>query len=118
MREKTWKGVLTGMAGGLVAAWAVARFYKMALRSSRGQALAPYCIGAAIGATYGAYILTREVPAVARVPLGAALYLGDPEHTAAPPKGGRNVTERARNLALRAASKGLKKVAEKALFTA
>ncbi|MBZ5586916.1 MAG: hypothetical protein LAQ30_32965 [Acidobacteriia bacterium] len=118
MRETTWKGVLAGMAGGLMGAWAVARFYRMARTSSRGQALAPYCIGAAMGASYGAFILSRDVPAVARVPLGAALYLGDPERTAAPPKGGRDVAEKAGNMALRIASKGLKMVAERALFTA
>ncbi len=114
MKEKTWKGLVTGMAGGLVAAWSVARFYRMARRSARGEALAPYAVGAAIGAAYGAFILTRDVPVMARIPLGAAVYLGDPESTAAP-KGGRNATEKAGNLAARLVSKGLKRVAEKAL---
>jgi len=54
---------------------------------------------------------------IARVPLGAAVYLADPERTAAPPKGGRNVPEKAGNFALRLASKGLKKAAEMALLT-
>jgi hypothetical protein len=55
------------------------------------------------------------VPLLARVPLGAALWLAEPEKTAAPPKGGRGVGEKAGNLGLRAASFGLKKLAQRAL---
>jgi hypothetical protein len=117
MRERTWKGVLTGMAGGLVAWWAVDRFYRLARASSSRQALIPYCVGAGAGAAYGGLVIGHNRRAITRVPLGAAVYLADPEHTAAPPKGGRDVTEKAGNMALRLASKGLKKAAEMALLS-
>src|SRR5947209_18874416 len=115
MQESIWKGLFTGAAGGLVAWWAVDRFYRMARASSRGQALAPYCIGAGLGVAYGEMVLRKRHPPLARVPLGAALYLADPERTAGPPKGGRDVSEKAGNFALRMASRGLKTVAQKAL---
>jgi hypothetical protein len=111
------KRVLTGMAGGLVAWWAVDRFYRLARASSSGRALVPYCIGAAIGVAYGAFVVRPTRHPVLRVPLGAAVYLADPERTAAPPKGGSDMPEKAGNFALRMASKGLKRVAEAALFT-
>jgi len=109
--------MLTGAAGGLVAWWAIDRFYRLARANSSGEALVPYLVGAGIGAAYGGFVLRRNHRAIARVPLGAAVYLADPEHTAAPPKGGRNVPEKAGNMALRLASKGLKKAAEMALFS-
>lgn len=115
MRENAWKGFLTGAAGGLVAWWAVDRFYRMARRSSGYEALAPYCAGALAGLAYGALVIQRTPSTIVRVPLGAAVYLADPERTAAPPKGGHGVPEKAGNLALRLASKGLKKMAERAL---
>ncbi len=115
MRESTWKGLLSGAAAGMVAWWAVDRFYRLARGSSTRHDLAPYCAGAAAGAAYGWLVLRHNPHAVARVPLGAALYLADPERTAAPPKGGRDVAEKAGNLILRAASRGLKKGAEAAL---
>jgi hypothetical protein len=62
-------------------------------------------------------VIRKNRTPVARVPLGAAVYLADPEKTAAPPKGGHDVTEKAGNMALRIASKGLKKAAERALFS-
>lgn len=117
MQESTWKGLLTGIAGGLVAWWAVDRFYRLARASSIGRASVPYWIGAGIGAGYGATVIRGKRTPLARVPLGAAVYLADPEKTAAPPKGGRDVTEKAGNMALRIASKGLKKAAEMALFS-
>jgi hypothetical protein len=100
----------------MVASWAVDRFYSLARESAHTRSLWPYAIGAGIGAAYTAIIQHRTVPLAARVPLGAAIWLGEPEKTAAPPSGGRNLPERAQNMALRAAAKGLKKVAEKALF--
>lgn len=103
MRESVWKGLLTGMAGGLVAWWAIDRFYRLARQSSRTNEVAPYWIGAGIGAAYGALVSHRS--AIARVPLGAAVYLANPEETAAP----------AGNLAAKLASHGLKKAAELAL---
>src|SRR5689334_2516946 len=115
MNESTWKGMLTGVAGGLVAWWAVDRLYRMARSSSNRHALIPYCVGAALGAAYGGFVLSRNPPAIARVPLGAAVYLADPEKTA-PPRGGRNVPEKAGNTVLRLASRGLKVAAERALF--
>ncbi len=115
MQKSTWKGMLTGFGGGMVAAWAVGRFYEITKKNLRGHALTPYAIGAGVGAAYGAFVLSRNAPLIARVPLGAALYLGDPEHTAAPPKGGRGVVEKAGNLTMRLASRALKKAAEQAL---
>jgi len=116
MRESTWKGMLTGVAGGLVAWWAIDRFYRLARASSSSHALVPYCIGAGLGVAYGGLVLQRNPPAIARVPLGAAVYLADPERTAGPPKGGRDVQEKAGNMALRLASRGLKKVVEMAVL--
>ena len=117
MKESAFKGLLTGAAGGLVAWWAVDRFYRLARRSSSSHALVPYCIGAALGAAYGGFVIQRQSSAIVRVPLGAAVYLADPERTAGPPKGGRDVQEKAGNFALRMASHGLKKVAEMALLS-
>ncbi len=111
-----YKQMVAGMGGGMVAAWAVSRFYSLAKRSSHTHSMTPYLVGAGVGAVYAALIQRRSVPLLARVPLGAALYLGEPEKTAAPPKGGRDMSEKARNMALRLASRGLKKAAEKALF--
>jgi hypothetical protein len=105
------------VAGGLVAWWAVDRFYRMARVSSSSQALVPYCVGAGLGVAYGELVLRRHPPAIARVPLGAAIYLANPERTAGPPKGGRDVSEKAGNMALRLASRGLKKVAEMAIMS-
>jgi hypothetical protein len=116
MENQKFKGVLAGLAGGMVAAWAVTRFYHMARASSRTHSVVPYLVGAGLGATYVGIIQTRDVPLVARVPLGAAVWLGEPEKTAAPPKGGRDLSEKAQNLAMRLASRGLKKAAERALF--
>jgi hypothetical protein len=116
VKNPTFKAILAGMGGGMVGAWAVNRFYDLARQSSRSDATWPYILGAGLGATYATYVQRRDVPLVARVPLGAAVWLGDPERTAAPPKGGHGVQEKARNAGLRFASKGLKKVAEKALF--
>ncbi len=115
MKESTWKGLLTGVAGGLVSWWAVDRFYRLSRASSRRQAIAPYCIGAGIGAAYAAFVLSSEAPSIARLPLGAAIYLANPERTAAPLRGGRTAAEKAGNFALRLASRGLKKAAEMAL---
>lgn len=115
IKESTWKGLITGAAGGLVAWWAVDRLYRLSRESSSRHALIPYCVGAGIGAGYGIFVLRRHHPPIARVPLGAAVYLANPEHTAAPPKGGRNTSEKAGNLVLRLASRGLKKIAERAL---
>ena len=106
--SKTWKAVLAGVGGGMVASWAVTRFYG-------AHPILPYLAGAAVGATYVAAIHGRDLPMLARVPLGAALWLAEPEKTAAPPKGGRNIGEKASNLGLRAASLGLKKLAQSAL---
>ncbi len=116
MRESTWKGLITGAAGGLVAWWAINRFYRLARASSSSHALVPYCVGAGLGAAYGGFVVGRHPRPIARVPLGAAVYLADPERTAAPPKGGADVSEKAGNFALRLASKGLKKVTEMALL--
>lgn len=116
MRESTWKEFVTGAAGGLVAWWAMRRFYRLARASSSRHSLAPYCVGAGIGLAYGWLVLRGGHAAIAKVPLAAAVYLADPEHTAAP-RGGRDVPEKAGNAALRLASKGLKKVAEMALFS-
>jgi hypothetical protein len=52
---------------------------------------------------------------LARAPLGAALWLAAPAKAAAPPKRGRGISEKAGSLGLRAASLGLKKLAERAL---
>ncbi|HWR51537.1 MAG TPA: hypothetical protein VN428_10545 [Bryobacteraceae bacterium] len=112
----TFKAVLAGMAGGMVGAWAINRFYDLARESSRTESTWPYILGAGMGASYATFVHRRDVPLYARVPLGAAVWLGDPEKTAAPPKGGHGVTEKARNAGLRFASKRLKRVAEKALF--
>src|SRR4051812_20101081 len=108
--------MLTGAAGGLVAWWAIDRFYRMARASSSRHAFVPYCVGAALGAAYGVLVLRGHPHAIARVPLGAAVYMADPERTAAPPAGGRDVSEKAGNFALRAASRGLKKIAEIAIL--
>jgi hypothetical protein len=107
MKESTWKGILTGAAGGLVTWWAMDRFYKLAKASSSHHSFIPYCIGAGMGAAYGGLVVKRYPRPIARVPLGAAVYLGDPDNTAIPSK---------RNLALRLVSKGLKTVLEQALF--
>jgi hypothetical protein len=115
MRDSVSKGLLTGIAGGLVAWWAIDRLYKLARDSSPTQALAPFCAGAAIGAGYGAFVLRGHPSPIARVPLGAAVYLAGPERTAAP-RGGRGLPEKAGNFALRLASRGLKRVAEMALL--
>ena len=112
----TFKAVLAGMAGGMVGAWAINRFYDLARESSRTESTWPYIVGAGLGAGYATWVHRRDVPLYARVPLGAAVWLGDPDRTAAPPKGGHGVTEKARNAGLRFASNRLKKVAEKALF--
>jgi hypothetical protein len=114
MGESTWKGLLTGIAGGLVAWWAVDRFYTLSRASSKRHAIVPYCIGAGIGSAYAAFILRNNTPSIARVPLGAAIYLASPEETAAP-AGGRTAGEKAGNFALRLVSRGLKKAAEMAL---
>jgi hypothetical protein len=116
MRESTWKGFITGAGAGLVACWAVDRFYRLARETSSRHALAPYCAGAVAGAAYGAFVLGRPSNAIARVPVGAAVLLAEPERTAAP-HGGRNVREKAGNFALRMASRGLKKVAETAIHS-
>lgn len=115
MTENYRKAIITGAAGGLVAWWAVDRFYKLARASSTGKAFAPYCIGAAAGVAYGQFVVRRSRNPIARVPLGAAVYLAKPEETA-PPHGGRDVPEKAQNFALRLASKGLKKLAEGAVL--
>jgi len=108
--------MLTGFAGGVVGWWAVDRFYKMARASSSRHALVPYCVGAGIGGAYGAFLLSRkQTPRIARVPLGAAVYLARPEEAAAPKRGG-TMSEKAGNITLRLVSKGLKKAAEAALF--
>lgn len=115
-KEGIWKGMLTGFAGGVVGWWAVDRFYRMARASSRRHALLPYCVGAGLGAAYGGLLIAgSRSPRIARVPLGAAIYLARPDRTALP-SGGRSVSEKAGILALRLASKGLQKAAEMALF--
>jgi uncharacterized membrane protein YeaQ/YmgE (transglycosylase-associated protein family) len=113
--SKAFKAVLAGVGGGMVASWAVTRFYRLSRRSSRDHAILPYVVGAGIGAAYVAAIHGREVPMLARVPLGAALWLAAPEKTAAPRKRGRGIGEKASTLGLHAASLGLKKLAERAL---
>jgi len=115
MNRSTWKGALTGFGGGLVGWWAADRFYRLARSNSRQHAILPYCVGAVAGVAYGVFVVSRKsAPNVLRVPLGAAVYLAHPEHTAVP-RGGRDVPEKAGNLILRLASKGLKKAAEMAL---
>jgi hypothetical protein len=109
------KGMIAGAAGGMVAAWAINRFYDMARESSQGRSMFPYLLGASIGATYATYVQRRPVPLVARVPLGAALWLGEPDETAAPPRHGHDIGERARNFMLRTAARRLRDVAERAL---
>ena len=112
----SWKGMITGFAGGLVSWWAVNRFYRMARASSRRHALIPYWAGAGAGAAYGVLVLSRKhTPQIARVPLSAAVYLARPEETAHP-TGGRSLSEKAGNITLRLVSRGLKKAAETALF--
>lgn len=115
MTDSYWKAVITGAAGGLVAWWAVDRFYKLARQSSASKSLVPYCIGAGAGLAYGQLVIRGSHNPLARVPLGAAVYLAKPNETA-PPQGGRDVPEKAQNFALRLAAKGLKKVAEAALL--
>lgn len=116
MADRTFlKGMIAGMAGGMVAAWAINRFYDMARESAATRSIVPYLVGAGVGAAYTTYVQRRPVPLVARVPLGAALWLGDPEETAAPPSGGHTLEERARNLLLRTASRRLREVADRAL---
>ncbi len=116
-RKSVFKGLLAGMAGGMVASWAINRFYDMARESSHSRSIGPYLAGAAIGATYATIIQRRSnMPLIARVPLGAAIWLGEPEETAAPPKGGRGLGDRARNIMLRGASRGLKTAAQRVLF--
>jgi hypothetical protein len=100
----------------MVASWAAHRFYDMARESSHSENMTPYLIGAGIGVAYVMMLQRRRVPLVARVPLGAAIWLGEPEKTAAPMKGGRSIPERARQMAMRMAAKSLKKAAEKVLF--
>ena len=117
MRESTWKGILSGAGGGLVAWWAVDRFYRLARKSSQQHSFAPYLAGAGLGVVYGVLVLGKHPPAIARVPLGAAMYMADPERTAGPPKGGRDVSEKAGNVLLRLASRGLKRATEGALFS-
>ncbi len=115
MKESIGKGLLTGFAGGVVCWWAIDRFYRMARQSSRRHAIAPYAAGAGLGAAYGAFLLARrDAPKIARLPLGAALYLAHPEKHALP-HGGKDVPEKAGNLMVRLASRGLKKAAELAL---
>lgn len=114
--RRVFKGVLAGLAGGMVASWAVNRFYRLAREGSQERSILPYLIGAGIGAAYATVIQRHDFPLFARVPLGAALWLGEPEKTAAPPKGGRDLGEKAEHLAMRMAARGLKKVAERALF--
>lgn len=113
--DTLWKPLLVGAAAGMVISWAAKRFYVLARESSRARSMAPFLAGAAAGGLYANVALRRDVPLLARVPLGAALYLGEPEKTAAPPKGGDSIAEKAGHLALRAASQGLKKAAEKVL---
>jgi|GEM_PF-1894436 hypothetical protein len=116
MADKNFvKGVIAGAAGGMVAAWAFNRFYDMARESSEMHSMFPYLLGAGMGAAYATYVHRRPVPLVARVPLGAALWLGEPDETAAPPSGGHDLGERARNLVLRTASRRLRDVAQRAL---
>lgn len=116
MNRESWKGMVTGAAGGLVAWWAIDRFYRLARVSSSSNELTPYWLGAGLGAAYGALVIRRDSRPLLRVPLGAAVYLADPERTAAPPKGGRDLPEKGKNMALRLASTSLKKVAEAALL--
>jgi len=113
--SKALKAVLAGVGGGMVASWAVTRFYRLARRSTRAHPILPYVACVAVGAAYIAAIHGRDVPMLARVPLGAALWLAEPGKTAAPPKGGRSTRRKASNLGLRAASLGLKKLAQHAL---
>jgi hypothetical protein len=116
MDRRTKKGLIAGAAAGMVASWAANRFYTLARESTRTNTVAPYLAGAGIGAAYGFLIQRRRFPMVTRVPLIAAIWLGEPERTAAPVKGGRDMPERARNIALRMAARRLKEAAEKALL--
>jgi hypothetical protein len=75
MKESTWKGMLTGAAGGLVTWWAMDRFYKLAKASLSRHSLIPYSIGAGMGAAYGGLVVKRYRRPITRVPLGAALRL-------------------------------------------
>lgn len=113
--SKVFKAVLAGVGGGMVASWAVTRFYRLARRSSGAHPVLPYVVGAGIGAAYVAAIHGREVPVLARMPLGAALWLAAPEKAVAPSNRRRGIGGKASNLGLRAASLGLKKLAERAL---
>jgi hypothetical protein len=53
MRDGVSKGLVTGVAGGLVVWWAIDRFYKLARENSATDALTPFCAGAALGVAYG-----------------------------------------------------------------
>ena len=113
--SKVLKAILAGVGGGMVASWALHRFYRLTRRTSRNHPILPYMIGAGVGAAYVAATRGRDIPMLARMPLGAALWLAGPETTVSPRKGGRNIGAKAGNLGLRAASFGLKKLAERAL---
>jgi len=114
MKESVPKGLLTGAAAGLVTWWAIDRFYNMARARSSSRALIPFCVGAGLGLGYGGLVLQGHPRSIARVPLGAAVYLAGPEHTAAP-RGGRGLPQKAANFGLRIAARGLKKALEMAL---
>jgi hypothetical protein len=116
MDGRTKKGLIAGAAAGMVASWAANRFYNLARESARTDTVMPYLLGAGAGAAYGILIQRRQFPIIARVPLTAAIWLGEPEKTAAPVKGGRDIPGKARNVALRMAARSLKKAAEKALL--
>ncbi len=114
-RNRVFRGMLAGMAGGMVASWAVNRFYDLARESSQSRSIVPYIAGAAIGAAYATFVHRRpELPLIAHIPLGAAVRLGEPEEALR--RGGRDLGERARNIAMRTASRQLKIMAERALF--
>ena len=114
MKESVSKGLLTGAAGGLVTWWAIDRFYQMARARSSSRALIPFCVGAGLGLGYGGLVLRRHPRPIARVPLGAAVYLAGPEGTASPGSG-RSLPQKAKNLGLRMAARGLKRALEIAL---
>lgn len=116
MDKTVVRGMVAGAAAGMVVSWALSRFYSLAKKSSVERSTLPYLVGVGVGAGYASWVLRGDAPMLARVPLGAAVWLGEPNRTAAPPSGGKDLSDKARNAALRMAATGLKKVAEKALF--
>jgi hypothetical protein len=109
MDENARGQLFRGVAGGLVAWWAVDRLYTRSRGGSNGAA--PYWAGAAIGAAYGMFVLRRKPRTLARVPLLAAFHAASP-----PATGAANASETRGGWAGRLAARGLQRVAERTLF--